>query len=93
MTLPTNAGLTTRVRPGDEEARREAAKLTASYVNGVAIALAAVGGIAPVFTAIYAKQPLSVGMWRLGVVSLVCLSGSAGLHWATRSYLQRALRK
>lgn len=59
----------------------ERAKLTATYVNGVAIAVLAVGGLAPVFA-----QPHTT----LGIVlsSAFCVLVSAILHWVARGYLQ-----
>jgi hypothetical protein len=50
----------------------EQAKLTATYVNGLAIAIFAVGGLAPLFSNLYAAGPASVSGWAIVLVSSVC---------------------
>lgn len=78
----------------------ERAKLTATYLNGIAIALFAVGGLAPLIAignSIRDFDPgLSTGVAHFQInysgasllISLVCFGGSAVLHSAAR----RALR-
>lgn len=78
----------------------ERAKLTATYLNGIAVALFAVGGLAPLITIGSSIQDFSPGLttgvahFRINysgaslVISLVCFAGSAALHSAAR----RALR-
>lgn len=93
MTLPTNEGLRPVLPHGTGEARREAAKLSAAYVNGVAIGLALVGGVAPLFNAVYFTKELPIAWWQLGLISFTCLIVSAAIHLAARRYLERELRK
>lgn len=78
----------------------ERAKLTATYLNGIAVALFAVGGLAPLIAIGSSIQDFSPGLttgaahFRVNysgaslVISLVCFGGSAILHSAAR----RALR-
>jgi len=69
----------------------ERAKLTATYVNGVAVAVLAVGGLAPVF-AQRPPGPLDPATAiRTALTSLVCIVVSGVLHWMGRSIL-RGLR-
>jgi thiol:disulfide interchange protein len=64
----------------------EAARLSAAYLNGIAIALVAVGSFAPTFTALYsgARQP----PWVIGTISLICLGLSASLHLLARRFVK-----
>ena len=65
----------------------EQSKLTATYINGVAIAFAALGGIAPWIPV------LGQGSWaevtRLLPISLVCFLLSVGLHYVALKFLRR----
>ena len=66
----------------------ERTKLTATWLNGLAIALLAIGGFAPFVSFISSAQPaVSIGV--LGFVGLVCLFMSAGLHLVARKVLGR----
>ena len=67
----------------------ESAKLTATYVNGVAIAILAVGGLAPVFSGRLAG--IDFGVALLSANLLLCATTSAALHWVGRRIL-RTLR-
>ncbi len=61
----------------------ERTKLTATFLNGLAVAIFAVGGLAPAFTTLYGDRPVALPL-ALGV--LVCLLASGALHyWARRS--------
>lgn len=65
----------------------EQTKLTATYLNGLAIALFAVGGLAPAFSYTFgsiAGQPL----WAVAVVAVICLVVSATLHLIARRILR-----
>ena len=64
----------------------ERTKLTATYLNGLAIALFAVGGLAPVFSHAFGTEirPL----WTLAAAAVICLVGSAALHLWERRILQ-----
>ena len=64
----------------------EQTKLTATYLNGVAIALFAVGGLAPIVAALSLSMPpapLPVAL----VLSLVCNGASVILHSLARRAL------
>jgi hypothetical protein len=66
----------------------EQVKLTATYMNGVAIALFAVGGIAPTITFMNGglTSPSAVGT---AIVVAVCIISSALLHFSARAVLRR----
>ncbi|RZK81405.1 MAG: amino acid transporter protein [Methylobacterium sp.] len=66
----------------------ERAKLTATYVNGVAIAVLAVGGLAPLFSQRAASAAPPDQPWLTPVLSLLCICVSGALHWAARGYLR-----
>ena len=68
----------------DTLVRNERAKLTATYVNGLAIAVFAVGGLSPFITA--AGGGGFTG-WGLGCL-LVCLPLSGILHLSARTALK-----
>lgn len=64
----------------------ERTRLTAAYLNGLAIAIFAVGGFAPIVSYAYASkdgQPL----WVIVVVTLICVLGSVALHLLARHRL------
>ncbi len=67
--------------------RNEQIKLTATYLNGLAITVFAVGGLAPVFSYTFgsiAGQPL----WAVVFVAAICLIVSAVLHLVARRILR-----
>lgn len=60
----------------------ERTKLTATWLNGVAVAILAVGGFAPMFTAIYSGH-ISL---LLPIGAAICFALSIALHyWARRT--------
>jgi len=65
----------------------EQAKLTATYLNGVAIALAAIGGVAPWVGVVV--QSSSTDALRVSLSSLVCFSLSVALHYTARRVLTK----
>ena len=69
--------------------RNEQVKLSATYLNGLAIAVAAVGGIAPLLS--YALG--SVAAPRLWIVASVaiCLFVSTVLHYYARRILRNLI--
>ena len=68
--------------------QNEKAKLTATYVNGLAIATAAVGGLAPLFSTLYSAAPPGVPYWAVGAGCCVCFAGSIALHLVARRILE-----
>ena len=64
------------------------AKLTATDVNGVAIAVLAVGGLAPLFSQRSAAAAQPDRPWLAPVLSLLCLCVSGVLAWAARGFLR-----
>lgn len=68
----------------DPLVRNEQAKLTATYLNGLAIAFAAVGGIAPWVGSAQAGQISAV----VASLTLGCGFLSAGLHVVARRVLR-----
>jgi hypothetical protein len=67
----------------------EQVKLTATYLNGLAIAIFAVGGLAPVVGVVSGTAQTTAG--GIATVTTVCVFVSAGLHLAGRGIL-RGLR-
>jgi len=66
--------------------RNEQTKLTATFMNGIAIAIFAVGGLAPVFSSLYSAGGPST---FLIAMSIVCFSASTALHYLARKTLRR----
>ena len=93
MTLPTNEGLGKDERKQPTDAYIEAAKLTATFLNGLAVGLAVVGGVAPIFNAIYATEYVAVEAWMRALIGSVCFVVAVAIHSIARSYLKRELRK
>ena len=67
----------------------EQAKLTAIYRNGLAIATFAVGGLAPLLSALNAGTPGPLPFWAIGSISFVCALTSLILHLVARLVLRR----
>jgi hypothetical protein len=65
------------------EGEKEQTKLTANYVNGTAIAILAVGGLAPLVTLTPTKPLLPVV-----IVSVICVLFSLVLHLQARHLLK-----
>lgn len=74
--------------PNNPLIANEQAKLTATYLNGVAIALFAVGGIAPTVTFMNGA-PTSPSAAGTAIVVAVCIISSALLHFSARAVLRR----
>jgi len=65
----------------------ERLKLSATFLNGLAIALLAVGGVAPVLQTAR-TMTLQAGEWhRTIVLAVVCLSAAGILHFFARAML------
>lgn len=63
--------------------RNERRKLTASYSNGIAIALFAIGALSQIIGIVQdGERPLGSAM-----VALICTLASLCLHWIASSYL------
>jgi hypothetical protein len=65
----------------------EQTKLTATWLNGIAIASIAVGGIAPFVAAILGTS----GFVPAFVTGVTWLTIGAGLHWMARRILRRLI--
>ena len=65
----------------------EQTKLTATWLNGISIAVFAVGGLAPLLSSVYAgnEAPIEV----IGLIVAVCFVGSGALHILARHQLRR----
>ena len=86
--------------------RTEQVKLTATYLNGLAIAIFGVGGLAPLIAAGTTIRDFTLGMDAENVrvqfhitvsgasiaIALVCFALSGTLHWSARRSLQRLPR-
>jgi hypothetical protein len=67
--------------------RNEKAKLTATYVNGLGIAIFAVGSLAPLFNTLSSTAP-GLPYWGLAIISGLCFAGSVALHLFARRILE-----
>jgi hypothetical protein len=65
------------------EGEKEQTKLTANYFNGAAIAILAIGGLAPVVALTSTKPLLPVLL-----VSVICILFSFGIHLLARGLLR-----
>lgn len=65
----------------------ERTKLTATYVNGAAIAVLAIGGLAPLFSVF--GSTLAQSLWIVTIQLAACLVISAVLHLIARWFLGR----
>lgn len=66
--------------------RNEQTKLLATYLNGLGIAVFAVGSLAPAFSNLYGTSGPS---WFLVITSSLCVFVSAILHLMARRVLRR----
>ncbi len=64
----------------------ERTKLTATYLNGIAIALFAVGAIAPIVSVL---NNGAQGGWPIALLAIICIAVSAALHLMARKILGR----
>ena len=65
----------------------ERVKLSATYLNGVAIAVFALGSLAPLFSYIYSAEATQPP-WVTAVVSIICAFVSAAIHYGARYALR-----
>jgi Na+/melibiose symporter-like transporter len=63
----------------------ERVKLTATWINGMAVAFFAVGGLAPLFTMLYGDRPASL---QLILSSMSCILAAPALHYWSRFSLK-----
>ncbi|MDQ0512711.1 amino acid transporter [Ancylobacter amanitiformis] len=62
----------------------ERTKLSATYLNGVAIAVMAVGGLGPLISVLNGGSTPAAG---IAIVSVICFAGSVTLHLLARRLL------
>ncbi|KQO45568.1 MULTISPECIES: hypothetical protein [unclassified Methylobacterium] len=79
--------------PANDDARdkliaNERAKLSATYLNGLAVAVFAVGGLAPIFSTSFSSAPLGVPLWVVTASASVCWIVSVVLHLVARRFLR-----
>lgn len=67
------------------KAHEEQIKLRATYFNGLAIAVAAIGGVAPLVAAVLRPE---AGAWRSPALAAICLTMSYVLHLVGRRTLK-----
>lgn len=66
--------------------RNEQTKLTATFLNGIGVAVFAVGGLAPVFSSLYTENgPPTFTL----IMSVICFCAAMCLHWTARIILRR----
>jgi hypothetical protein len=63
----------------------ERAKLSATYLNGLAIAVMAVGGFAPLISFPFSEDGRS--LWTTVLVVVICMAVSTALHFIARRAL------
>jgi hypothetical protein len=63
----------------------EQTKLSATYVNGLAIAIMAAGVVAPLVGVFTTDSALP--SWQLALIFLCCMAISGGLHYVARLLL------
>ncbi|GLQ38970.1 hypothetical protein GCM10007908_25900 [Rhizobium albus] len=66
----------------------ERTKLTATWLNGLAIAVMAIGGFAPLITYVSSAES-SLSVEGLALIGVICLLLSAALHLVARIVLGR----
>ena len=66
----------------------ERVKITATYANGLAVAIFAVGGFAPFISTALSDQPHFAPVL---LIMAVCWIMSGAIHWAARQALQDLL--
>jgi hypothetical protein len=66
--------------------RNERTKLTATYFNGIAVAVFVVGGFAPLVTSFSSSR--NGPTLTTSVMALICLLVSGGLHYIGRALLK-----
>ena len=77
--------------PQDVLIANERVKLSATYLNGLAIAVFAVGGLAPLVGTVSrdpVAAPLPPVQWNVAAIIVLCLSVSGGLHQFARLKLR-----
>ncbi|WAJ30397.1 amino acid transporter [Antarcticirhabdus aurantiaca] len=74
------------------EAETERIKLSACFMNGVAIAILAIGGLAPFFSCLYGSTPSPQSLLFLATVGTVCAPTSVAPRLAARHTLNGLLR-
>ena len=63
----------------------ERTKLTATWLNGISIAMFAVGGLAPPLSGLYGNAgPTAL----VALISVVCFAAAGGLHFMARHVLK-----
>lgn len=106
MTLPTNeprkaisrvaalpGSVTIDASGRDRETRRELAKLTATFLNGLVTAVVAIGGLTPTVAFLTSGLiPPGLGVVIAATVLMSFLLGSS-LHLAARAVLRREFRR
>lgn len=66
----------------------ERVKLTATYLNGIAVAVFAVGGFAPFITTALSPAPLGSSLVPVLSVMVICWIMSGAIHWMARTPLK-----
>ncbi len=65
----------------------EKVKLTANWINGLSIAVFAVGGLAPLFSSLYDSEGKSFSA-AVVPISVVCFFAAVALHYTGRRLLR-----
>lgn len=70
----------------DHTIHNERTKLSATYANGLAVSIFAVGGLGPWLAVLYGNADPSLAV---SGVSVICFSASYALHFYARRILKR----
>lgn len=73
----------------DHTIHNERMKLTANYLNGIALAVLGVGAFAPLVAFLYGTSNMTLPAWVVPAGFVICVFTSFGLHWAARHILGR----
>lgn len=68
--------------------RNERTKISAGFLNTLAVAIIGAGFIVPFFTMLYSSTPFTPGQLKiLALVGPICLIAGCGLHFMARKTL------
>ena len=67
----------------------EQTKLTAAWLNALAVALVAAGFFAPAAALLYGLSQLPIGLGYMTALAVICPGLGAGIHMVGRAFLRR----
>ncbi len=73
----------------DHTVHNERTKMTATYLNSIAVAALAAGALAPFFALLYGNIASAPGPWFIAIGVAICVVISFALHLGARAVLGR----